>query len=627
MLLQTAMEVKERVSGTLQAKEHPAQGTMSKEETSVLPPAKLEKANLQVTKVTMTNMYAAGDKLLESNKHPPKSRPMCLKNHSEAPCFDMTQCRPGTAKRPAITFAFDFAVPWTKSRHVSERISKAAKAVGAAVILMIPAQHALDATHANRSVLSHSLRKELEQFYDIVEVPWITPPNLSQGIPLYGGCCGAREFMKLHATGMDQYDAVINLDNDVDMVGPVGRLRHLFDCIASGMLLTTRGQASPVNGGFFGIRPQKDLLKEVLLDLESTHVSLGPGGWNGYGWGEIFDHKRDDFRIEGFFDYFFYLKGSKHVQAEQVDACHTVLPMFCPVIPCTEAIFNHYGECYNDEKLNFMHIPKTAGTSFVQDAPKVTRRAEQHYCHFQGLIVTMLRAPRSHVYSQFMHCKTSELHEYARSELEGVSFKSWLEKWIEEGEEADLFCCYNPHNLQKRFLTCKRHGDLKSARQRVGSMFMVGIAEFYQESQCLIHYQTTGQLPAWCNCMDKAAWDGGNFSHDDHGVAPHSIGELSNAELDLLDQLVGDDEKLYTDAVLRFKEDIKKVEEATKTTILCEDRALHQQSLSMQAWIALEDKELFEAEAGHVQLVQERPGPPEAGSPRAQKHCNAYSEK
>ncbi|KAH8058917.1 hypothetical protein JL720_13933 [Aureococcus anophagefferens] len=47
---------------------------------------------------------------------------------------------------------------------------------------------------------------------------WITPPNLSPDVPLEsGGCCGAREFMKLAAYGFADYDALIVVDNDFDV--------------------------------------------------------------------------------------------------------------------------------------------------------------------------------------------------------------------------------------------------------------------------------------------------------------------------------------------------------------------------------------------------------------------------
>ena len=48
--------------------------------------------------------------------------------------------------------------------------------------------------------MSSALVAELERtFTKIVRVPWVIPPGLSHGVPISGGCCGAREFMKIHA--------------------------------------------------------------------------------------------------------------------------------------------------------------------------------------------------------------------------------------------------------------------------------------------------------------------------------------------------------------------------------------------------------------------------------------------
>lgn len=274
--------------------------------------------------------------------------PTCSKNNTEVPCFDPAQCVPGTAKRPAITFAFDLAIEWTKGERDARRFRKAARQLGAALILMIPAKGALDETNAKKIKLSRKTRKRIQKYYDIVEVPWVTPPNLSEGVPREGGCCGAREFMKLHSVGMDQFDAVINLDNDMNIASleSIPRLRQLFDCAASGMMLTTRGSTSSVNGAFFAVQPQKQLLNEMLSELETAHVANNKEAWNGYGWGP--NHKEDDFRIQGFFEYLFYLRGSQYVRAEQLQPCKISLQGYCAKAPCNATVFHHHGKCYDN---------------------------------------------------------------------------------------------------------------------------------------------------------------------------------------------------------------------------------------------------------------------------------------
>ncbi|KAH8095480.1 hypothetical protein JL720_2782 [Aureococcus anophagefferens] len=67
-----------------------------------------------------------------------------------------------------------------------------------------------------------------------------------------GGCCGAREFMKLHAFAADYAVAVVDNDFDVD---DVERLRPIFDCAAAGHVITTRGAHSAMNGAFAAVPP------------------------------------------------------------------------------------------------------------------------------------------------------------------------------------------------------------------------------------------------------------------------------------------------------------------------------------------------------------------------------------
>merc|ERR1719160_2302800 len=106
--------------------------------------------------------------------------------------------------------------------------------------------------------------------------------------------------MKLHAISLTQYDAVILLDNDVSVRGS---LKSLWDCAASGKLLTTRGTWSNVNGAFLAVKPNVELFERMLAVLQNSTVSSGPEGWNGYGWGPV--HK-DDFRMQGFMYHFFH---------------------------------------------------------------------------------------------------------------------------------------------------------------------------------------------------------------------------------------------------------------------------------------------------------------------------------
>merc|ERR1712087_349384 len=90
--------------------------------------------------------------------------------------------------------------------------------------------------------ISNEEREQLVQIgVEFREVPWIIPPRLSKGVPIdSGGCCGAKEFIKLNAMSLTEYDAVLFYDTDVEMRSSVeGPLFPLFDCAASGYFLTT----------------------------------------------------------------------------------------------------------------------------------------------------------------------------------------------------------------------------------------------------------------------------------------------------------------------------------------------------------------------------------------------------
>eukprot|EP00035_Acanthoeca_spectabilis_P040253 m.68466 g.68466 ORF g.68466 m.68466 type:complete len:688 (-) comp9923_c0_seq1:30-2093(-) len=105
-------------------------------------------------------------------------------------------------------------------------------------------------------------------------------------------CCGWREFYKLVAWKLVQYDRVMLLDSDLQIVGNV---EHLLRC-EQHKFLATPGFFSPLNGGLWVLTPSlctyHDMLELVLagnygnrghwggLGIESLHVGAeGPQGF------------------------------------------------------------------------------------------------------------------------------------------------------------------------------------------------------------------------------------------------------------------------------------------------------------------------------------------------------------
>ncbi|KAH8051625.1 hypothetical protein JL720_15113 [Aureococcus anophagefferens] len=76
--------------------------------------------------------------------------------------------------------------------------------------------------------------------------------------------------MKLHALGLQEYDAVLVVDNDFAPAGPWSDFGPLFDCAAEGRLLTTRASYSAVNGALVAAPPSAALLAELLGALATA---------------------------------------------------------------------------------------------------------------------------------------------------------------------------------------------------------------------------------------------------------------------------------------------------------------------------------------------------------------------
>ena len=195
---------------------------------------------------------------------------------------------------------------------VGHRLKLAAlgRRAGVDVILVVPRRD------LQREPIDAGVARRLaEGGVKVRHVDWVAPPQLSPGVPLEsGGCCGAREFMKLHAFGFADYDAVAVVDNDFD-VDDVERLRPIFDCAAAGHVITTRGAHSAVNGAFAAV-PPSEALRDALLAALSTATARRPApgprppdarrtrlwqvdretGWNGAGWGPF--HRKFDARMQ-----------------------------------------------------------------------------------------------------------------------------------------------------------------------------------------------------------------------------------------------------------------------------------------------------------------------------------------
>ena len=277
----------------------------------------------------------------------PLAHVRCTRAGRPAPCLDVATCPAGASERAAVVVFFDCHGPLHRTPRLETTVrvnGEAARRDGFDYVWAVPPE-------ADReNDFPEWLRKDYG--VEIIEfpLPWIVPPNLSAGVPVEsGGCCGAREFAKLQFLALDRYDAVVVLDADVRITETArDPLRGVFDCAASGTLLTTRGSHSGVNGGFVAARPDAARLAAMLAALSAATVDEA-SGWDGRGFGPFrrVDHPKFDARVQGFLYHFLYADAEPPFPAEQVDACvfnaqHN-LAHLCAYELCTDAVRLSHG--------------------------------------------------------------------------------------------------------------------------------------------------------------------------------------------------------------------------------------------------------------------------------------------
>lgn len=149
----------------------------------------------------------------------------------------------------------------------------------------------------------------------VLEVEWSVPPNMKfvndrRGVRSSTPWCGPKDFIRLHALALDQYDAVLYYDSDVELRADV---TPLLRCAATGRLLTTTGANVPLNMGTFAVRPDPKLLQTALNFAQRASFN-STSGWAGAGFkpstAKFFGAECG----QGFFHTLFYKKNNPEVQ-------------------------------------------------------------------------------------------------------------------------------------------------------------------------------------------------------------------------------------------------------------------------------------------------------------------------
>lgn len=269
-------------------------------------------------------------------------------------------------------------------------------------------------------------------------------------------------------------------------------------------------------------------------------------------------------------------------------------------------------------QLELVHIPKTGGSSLRQSLNEELGADLQHFgrggtgprpsagdenclhdtraSHFR---ISLFRRPRSHVFSQYLECRSGWFLKAKPEEIIGdfprnrsvvEDFGAWLGVFLTDARHH-AYNCYSPLNMQARALTCCRgpqcgnHDShlvtseptprLESASAALRELDVVGLTERYSETLCLITHRLGRVVPSSCFCDD----DGQRRATPklkQRSSAHVSVEALPAALLPAIDALTTIDQPLYDAASARFVDDVRSMErDLGRGRVLCEDVTVH----------------------------------------------------
>ena len=268
-------------------------------------------------------------------------------------------------------------------------------------------------------------------------------------------------------------------------------------------------------------------------------------------------------------------------------------------------------------KVVYVHISKAAGTSFYSDAkrrfgarftssvhtsehcaPSLASSPSARQSGAASRLAIMFRRPRDHVLSQYLECKWDQWGvrqtkgtKFPRGDLGSEDertgrlplFEQWLEHFEAEtpGPMHNSFNCYDPHDMQTRFLHChntrprspqewdyehENRFDAHATANKIRGLWYVGITEHYIASLCLFGLQYTGKLADWCGCGRTPP----NSAHITHNVPPHDAKRLSARAVEMIDGLTRQDVVTYEMALSEFKARITTVQRNFAVQLVCD---------------------------------------------------------
>lgn len=220
----------------------------------------------------------------------------CNDGQKNVPCADVEECAktaPNTGKYALILSYVGKmgleALPFLESAKAAAELANKADIL----ILMMKS----DAVTMNISVR----QKLQEQGVQVHVVDWALPPSMKY--IKQQNWCGQKDFIRLHALGLDSYDAVAYFDNDIEFQGDI---TPVLRCASAGNFLTTNGGlGEALNVGFFALKPHRLLLQAAEeFAKEADYSELN--GWAEEGWKPCNGYYVGGECGQGFFHTLFY---------------------------------------------------------------------------------------------------------------------------------------------------------------------------------------------------------------------------------------------------------------------------------------------------------------------------------
>eukprot|EP00931_Biecheleriopsis_adriatica_P063732 TRINITY_DN3865_c0_g1_i1.p1 TRINITY_DN3865_c0_g1~~TRINITY_DN3865_c0_g1_i1.p1 ORF type:complete len:376 (+),score=82.51 TRINITY_DN3865_c0_g1_i1:89-1129(+) len=287
----------------------------------------------------------------------------CNSGLSRATCFDVEQCShhgPENGKY-ALVLSFAGNPAYINLRYI-ESMRAAADEAGKADILLMMTEK--DADNKGKGIPA-KLQTVLDTYgVKLLKVPWAVPPKMKFTRPQ--NWCGTKDFIRLHALGLEGYDAIAYYDDDIDFRGSIA---PVLKCAAQGKMITTSGGiGEPLNVGFFALKPNKKLLQAAVHFAQDASYSE-KDGWGKSGWAPSGDYYVGSECGQGFMYTLFYTSheisqqsfkkaglpvGSSSFQAVQVDRCiwNYQTASNCEHFDCARVRAHHKPVRTNDKSKN-----------------------------------------------------------------------------------------------------------------------------------------------------------------------------------------------------------------------------------------------------------------------------------